>query len=133
MADPIFQILGSGVPPLIGRKQELERLSNALTKPTPDHLQIVGPRFVGKTVLLHALARSMRAENSRYRVVIVWDLGHQTPDTDEGFLMTLRDCVANALMPINEAYQPVAESGVFRAVSKPFSGSCGSEARAAKG
>ena len=30
-------------------------------------------------------------------------------------------------------YQPVAESDLFRAASKPFSGSCESEARASKG
>ena len=35
-------------------------MTGALTKAIPDHLQVVGPRFAGKTVLLHELATRLR-------------------------------------------------------------------------
>jgi hypothetical protein len=49
MPDRIFQIFGATIPPLIGRKVIMARLWNSLTKPTPDHLQVIGPRFAGKS------------------------------------------------------------------------------------
>jgi hypothetical protein len=104
MPERVFQICGATVPPLIGRKAALQRLISALTKATPDHLQIVGARFAGKTVLLHALAEIMRRPGSPYSAVVVWDLGHQTPNSDEEFLLTLRDRTAEALEPVKKDY-----------------------------
>ena len=57
----------------------MQRLWNDLTKATPNHLSIVGPRYSGKTVLMHGLAEQMRQGDSPYGAVIVWDLGHQIP------------------------------------------------------
>jgi hypothetical protein len=37
---------------MLGREATMERMWGALTKATPDHLQMVGPRFAGKTVVL---------------------------------------------------------------------------------
>jgi hypothetical protein len=64
----------------------MKRLLNDLTKKTPSHLSIVGPRFAGKTVLIQGLAERMRKEDSPYVAVIIWDLGHQTPKSNEDFL-----------------------------------------------
>jgi hypothetical protein len=120
MSDRIFQICGTTVPPLIGRKSALQRLESGLTKATPDHLQVVGPRFAGKTVLLHALAEKMRATGSPYRALVLWDLGHQTPDSDERFLLTLRDRTADAIDPINKEYAAHLRS----AKEKPYTELC---------
>lgn len=89
MADASFPILGTSIPPMLGRAGIMQRLWNDLTKATPSHLSIVGPRYSGKTVLMHGLAERMRQEDSPYGAVIVWDIGHQTPDSNEAFLKAL--------------------------------------------
>lgn len=89
MADTIFPILGSTIAPMLGRATAMQRLWNDLTKQTPSHLSVVGPRYAGKTVLMHGLAERMRLENSPYAAVIIWDLGHQTPDSNNAFLKEL--------------------------------------------
>jgi hypothetical protein len=74
---------------MLGRAAILQRLVAALTKPIPDHLQVVGPRFAGKTVILHELAARFRQQSSPYAAILMWDLGHQTPETDLLFMQRL--------------------------------------------
>ena len=83
MPDIRFPILGTSVPPMIGRADTLRKMMGALTKTVPDHLQVVGPRFAGKTVILHELKARLQKAGSPYSAVVLWDLGHQTPRTDE--------------------------------------------------
>ena len=83
--------------PMLGRKELFEQLSNELTKPTPAHLSLVGPRYHGKSVILHALAATMRQRPDAYHRVIYWDLGHGTPQSDEAFITALRMHVAKAI------------------------------------
>jgi hypothetical protein len=59
-----FQILGTSVPQMLGRDHIMQRMLSGLTKATPDHLQVVGPRFAGKTVILHELLLRIREEGS---------------------------------------------------------------------
>jgi len=89
MADAIFPILGTTIAPMLGRAAIMQRLWNDLTKQTPSHLSIVGPRYAGKTVLVHGLAERMRQTDTPYEAVIIWDLGHQTPDSNNAFLKAL--------------------------------------------
>lgn len=89
MSDRIFPIMGPTIPSMLGRADIMQRLWNDLTKATPSHLSVVGPRYSGKTVLMHGLAKRMRQDNSPYGAVIIWDLGHQTPDSNEAFLKAL--------------------------------------------
>src|SRR4051812_3927343 len=103
MFERIFQICGATIPPMVGRSAVMQRLWTSLTKPTPDHLQIVGPRFSGKSVLLRALADQM-ASNGSYQAVVLWDLGHQTPDTNDEFILSLRTHVAEALSTTQPQY-----------------------------
>ncbi len=86
MVDRLFPILGGTTPPMLGRQALLQHLLGALTKSTPDHLQVVGPRFSGKTVILHELAVRLRKSGTTYSAVLLWDLGHKTPVTDELFM-----------------------------------------------
>jgi hypothetical protein len=97
MSDSRFPILGTSVPPMLGRAAILQRLISALTKPVPDHLQVVGPRFAGKTVILNALAAHFRRPESEYSAVILWDLGHLTPATDDQFMQGLARELSSAL------------------------------------
>jgi hypothetical protein len=89
MPDSRFPILGTSVPPMLGRTTILQKMMGALTKSVPDHLQVVGPRFAGKTVILHELAARLRKAPTPYSAVLLWDLGHQTPATDELFMQRL--------------------------------------------
>lgn len=97
MPDTQFPILGTAVPPMLGRGTILQKMMGALTKATPDHLQVVGPRFAGKTVLLHELAARLRQAGSPYSAVLLWDLGHQTPGTDALFMQRLAGELSAAL------------------------------------
>lgn len=122
MPDTPFPILGTSVPPMLGRAAILKRMLSALTKPTPDHLQVVGPRFGGKTVLLHEVAAQLQQRVDKpYTAVLIWDLGHQTPSTDDQFMQRLARELGIALKPSHPectdlllsiqqgAYQDIAE------------------------
>ena len=89
MADKTFQILGTSTPPMIGRDVVMRRLWSDLAKRTPSHLSIIGPRYAGKTVVMESLKTRMSQEDSPYDAVIYWDLGHQTPNSNEDFINQL--------------------------------------------
>jgi len=104
MANPKFPILGSEIPSILGRTKILQRLWRELTKKTPSHLSLVGPRFAGKSVLLKALEQKMCAEESPYCAVILWDLGHQTPRSDEEFMKLLCKYLGDGLKAAGNEY-----------------------------
>src|SRR5687768_872591 len=97
MSDRRFPICGTIVPPLLGRAALMQRILRSLTKSAPDHLQLVGARFAGKTVLLTEVARHLRVTSQPYTGVFVWDLGHQTPANDEAFMYGMMRELAKAL------------------------------------
>jgi hypothetical protein len=55
-----------------------------------------------------------------YGALVLWDLGHQTPDSDERFLLSLRDRAADAIHPLNEDYAAHLRS----AKEKPYQDIC---------
>lgn len=72
---------------LIGRSNILDEILTSITKPVPDHIQVVGPRHSGKTVILERLKEIVTSEGSaEYSCVLLWDLGHSTPKNDSEFL-----------------------------------------------
>jgi hypothetical protein len=104
MSDALFQISGATVPRLVGRKSAMQRLTASLAKATPDHLQIVGPRFFGKTVLMHAVAEKIRSGDSRFKTVVLWDLAHNTPTTDDDFIRVLVQQISDQIASFNKDY-----------------------------
>jgi hypothetical protein len=102
--EPHFPILGPDVPPMLGRAKIMQRLWNDLTKTSPSHLSVVGPRYGGKSVILKALAERMREDDSPYRAVILWDLGHQTPASDDAFFKLLCQRIGEGIMAISPDY-----------------------------
>ncbi len=105
MTDVPFPILvGTNTPPMIGRTIIMQRLWNDLIKTTPSHLSIVGPRYAGKTVLMNGLAEHMRREDSPYIAAIVWDVGHQTPESNEAFLNALCHELGEGLKAVGNVY-----------------------------
>lgn len=104
MSNPRFPILGTEIPQMLGREHIMQRLCNNLTKSTPSHISVVGPRFAGKSVLLKALDELMRGEGSPYCAVIFWDLGHQTPRSDEEFMKLLCQLIGEGIKAANNDY-----------------------------
>jgi hypothetical protein len=104
MFDRRFPILGGVVPPMLGRQAVMDRLLGALTKGARHHLQVVGPRFAGKTVVLQNLVTTLRQAGSGYGAVVYWDLAHQTPETDDAFMKRLALELAAALPPALREY-----------------------------
>jgi hypothetical protein len=90
MSDAVFPTTGDGVPPMLGRAALMDDVWSALSKTTPSNLSVIGPRWIGKTVLLKAIAdRARRGETSPYCLVVHWHLGHVCPTTDSEFISGL--------------------------------------------
>jgi archaellum biogenesis ATPase FlaH len=98
MFDKRFSILGTGNIELVGRSNILDQILTSICKPVPDHLQVVGPRYAGKTVLLNKLKSIVEeGEGNPYSSVVLWDLGHGTPNTDLEFLSQFAKNLAEAI------------------------------------
>lgn len=97
MPDRRFPICSVPAPACIGREALLQRMMRALIKPVPDHLQVTGARFSGKTVLLTELIRRLQAAGEPYTAVIHWDLGHLTPADDGEFMRRFKQLLVEAL------------------------------------
>ncbi len=104
MPDSRFPGLGTAVVPMLGRVAYMQKMMGALTKSVPDHLQVIGPKFAGKTVILHELAIQLRQPHSPYTAVLVWDLGHQTPSTEALLMKGLARELAAALKTSHPDY-----------------------------
>jgi len=104
MNEPKFPILGSAIPQMLGRIAIMRRLWNDLTKTTPNNLSIVGPRFVGKSVILNELAKKCSATDSPYTFVIHWPLGQVSPQSNEQFIAELSDLLRKELLSSGNAY-----------------------------
>jgi hypothetical protein len=87
---------------MIGRAAALDRIWGLITKPSPSHVSVVGPRYAGKTVFLNALAERARVAGSPYTATILWDLRRQTPQSDESFLKTLSGHLGDQLRAVDE-------------------------------
>ncbi len=83
---------------LIGRLNILDEILAAITKPVPDHIQVVGPRYSGKTAILKRLKEIVISEGSaEYSCVLLWDLGHSTPKNDSDFLSQFATNLSEAI------------------------------------
>jgi len=99
-----FPILGTKIPDLYGRSTTLEALSTALKKSAPNQNQIVGPRFSGKTVLLKALEKKIKDENHSNLSIVYWDMGHQTPTSNDELLEQLAKKIGEAIQDTHHEY-----------------------------
>lgn len=101
-----YELPGLHVPKLLGRSAVLAGLVRDLAeRETPDHISVVAPRYFGKSVLIQALAERFTAPGSHYRVVINWDLRHNTPETDRAFQIALAKALDRCLLEIgNDSY-----------------------------
>jgi len=97
MSEVTFPILGTEDAPIVGRMDLLRRLWADLTKATPSNLSIVGPRYIGKTVMLKALMERAKQTESPYALVVFWELGYAPPRSDDEFVEALCDQLHSAM------------------------------------
>ena len=81
-----YQVLGSSIPPLLGRAALFRNIKQHLLKPQPDHVSVIGPKHYGKSVLLRHLAEAHRTGSGRYLTTAYIDLRNDTPMSDRTFL-----------------------------------------------
>ncbi len=105
MAEELFQILGTGVPELVGRAAQLRHINGELAKKTPSHISLIGPKHSGKSVLLKGLTDRLREAGKPFSAVVYWDLAHSTPGSDDEFVSALGAQLAAALPPYTEFLQ----------------------------
>ncbi len=99
-----YELPGLRIPQLLGRRAELAGLFRDLVeKATPDHISVVAPRYFGKSVLIQALADQFAVPHSHYRLVINWDLRHNTPEDDRSFQIALAKLLDKRLLEIDNA------------------------------
>ncbi len=70
-----------------------------LTKATPANLSIVGPRYIGKSVLLREVAEHAATnDSSPFSLVLFWELGHSPPQSDAEFVSRLCEELRGVMM-----------------------------------
>ena len=82
---------------MLGRAALVQCIENHLSKPTPDHVSVVGRKHYGKSVLLRHLANVYRAGSDGYLTTVHIDLRHDTPGSDGAFKRRLAAEVKAAL------------------------------------
>ncbi len=73
-----------------------------LDKPKPDHVSVIGPAHIGKTVLLNALAARLSQEGRPFDICIYWDVRRSRVESDADFYASLALQVAPALAKLDE-------------------------------
>lgn len=106
-----YKVLGPSVPSLLGRRQLLEQLDRHLVKPSPDHVQVVGPSMYGKSVLLNHFAKSHTGGSSSYMTAAYDDLRHGPPTTDGEFQKRFAAVVKDALKKADSGHAEFIDLG----------------------
>ncbi len=100
LASP-FQVLGTRVARRIGRDREWNRLLSLVER---NHVSVLGPKYIGKSVLLLALAEHFAVNNEVFRASVYWDLRHGTPDNDVDFFAEFAKRLVGPIRAINTDY-----------------------------
>lgn len=92
-----YQVLGTSIAPMHGRSRQIAEIDASILKKTPDHVQVIGPPLIGKSVFLNALAKRFGDENQYFVSAAYVDLRHAPPEDDEAFRRTLATIVRSSL------------------------------------
>lgn len=98
-----YQLPGAGIAPLLGRTEDKRKILRHLCKTSPDHVSLVGPRCIGKTVFLRALPDVVVAGKSSIASCVYWDLRRNTPKSDDEFYQGLAHQLLPSIRTINPA------------------------------
>jgi hypothetical protein len=120
MPETPYQILGTSIPPLVGRGTQLRQIMAEFSKKTPSHVSVVGPKYSGKSVLLKAVCEQHQQAGSPFSATVFWDLAHHTPSSDEEFMSGLAAQLAKA-RPEYEKEFLAATYGDLKEIIESFS------------
>jgi len=107
-----FQVTSPPIATMRGRTREFKQLLGHLQKEIPNHVSVIGPRFIGKTVLLHALGSYFANGDKGFDACLYWDLRHGMPTSDDSFLSEFAARLRTPIGKINvDAAQLLATEG----------------------
>jgi hypothetical protein len=89
-----YPIFGATIPACRGREPDMEKIIRLIGK---NHVSVVGPKHVGKTVFLRALAGNFSAGKDSFTGSIYWDMRHNTPTDDAGFYVEFARVLSDGL------------------------------------
>lgn len=121
--NPPYQVMGPTVPKMLGRRRLIDQIERHILKPSPDHVQIVGPTLFGKSVLLADLAGRHEAGNTHYVAAAYADLRHSPPADDAALRRRFAETVKTALMrsiPEVADYIDLADGGLHELLDLTF-------------
>jgi hypothetical protein len=95
-----YQVMGTTVPKMLGRKRLIGQIEHHILKPSPDHIQIVGPTLFGKSVLLSTLAGRHESGSAYYVTSAYADLRHAPPADDTALRYRFAEVVKAALLRV---------------------------------
>jgi hypothetical protein len=96
-----YQVFGPGVPQLRGRAKDWTKLMRRLEKPVPDHVSLVGVRYIGKTVFLNAVATYFADKHDHFDACVYWNVGHDLPQNDASFYRAFAKHATKPVSTIN--------------------------------
>lgn len=100
-----YEVLGNRDAPMRGRHKQVESLLRQLFKATPDHVSVIGPKYIGKTLLLKHLVERVKAEPTKYLTAVYWDVRHGAPETDADFRKRLAEEIASAVVALRPDFR----------------------------
>lgn len=106
MTENPYIVLGGTVPELFGREKDLQKIRRRLEKAAPDNVSVIGSKFIGKTVFLHALWQYFKNNKTNFTACIYWNLAHgDTPTTDDEFYIAFGRELSQIESHLNADYQ----------------------------
>lgn len=101
MSGNAYQVFGPGIAQLRGRAKDWAKLMRRLEKPVPDHVSVVGPRYIGKTVFLNAVATHFADTHDHFDACVYWNVGHDLPQDDANFYRAFGKHMAKSVSAVN--------------------------------
>jgi hypothetical protein len=106
MPENPYRVRGIGVAVCRGRQREQQKVIRQLND---NHVSVVGPRHIGKTVLLRDIADYISNGVGAINGTLYWDLRERTIASDADFFHQLRIKLAGPIAKINASLRPDLE------------------------
>ncbi len=89
-----YAIFGATIPACRGREPDMEKINRLIGK---NHVSVVGPKHIGKTVFLSALTERFATGKDSFTGSVYWDMRHNTPTDDVGFYVEFARILSDGL------------------------------------
>lgn len=117
-----YQVLGAGVARMFGRGKDWTMLMHRLEKQTPDNVSVLGPRSIGKTVFLRAVADYFTEKRENFSACVYWNVEASRLENDADFYRAFCERAAPSLRSISEeiANSLVSNEASFELIKDVF-------------